>query len=286
MKLLAKTDMGTNVHIYSQTVYILASFWLFAQQRPFYQWPAVVLMVAFFYGLEAYFIRKKHAEYAVFPITGLAIANSLFLNLDSTYLWVYLLAGFIGVLSIVSFSSNGRHAFNPSIVGSFAMITFFPQFALHASWAQDYRLMLLILCAGIFTVLMSRRWRITIWYFLGFVFFSLFAYGYRHLFPGGTSDSQLSLLFWPSLLTNPATLIFAFHVISDPQTSPQKLKQQAVFGFAIGALEVVLRGFGILNSDFISYLTIQSVQFALASRTLREPRVVEETARQFELVAN
>lgn len=266
---------GLVLHAFSQTCYIISSFYLFAQKRPVVWWLTLVAVITFYYGVHLYLIRKRTKEWIVWPLVGVGISNSVFINLESNSLWVYLLAGIIGVSAISFFVDNrGRHAFNASAVGGLITIALLPSVATATSWSQPIWFYGLILFLGNATSFVSRRWILSWAYLFGFIFSSVIAHYAFSL--SGESNLGLSVLFWPSVLFTPGTLIWAFHVITDPATSPSSGRGQIIFGLSVGALDFFLRGFmHFLLSDFISYAFVQLIYWygsSHFSRTLGAER--------------
>ncbi|MCX5795432.1 MAG: RnfABCDGE type electron transport complex subunit D [Elusimicrobia bacterium] len=280
MKLVSGFTKGLVVHAFSQVTYIIISFSFFVLKRPPYWWLTLVAVNAFYYGLHLHFIRKKTKVYTLWPVVGIGISNSVFINLEGHNLWVYLLAGFIGVTAMTIFSDNrqrhpsdrrGKHAFNPSALGILAVIMLFPSAASTGTWAELPWLQALILLLGTTTVLVNRRWCLSYSYLLGFALCSVPYWALCRF--GGLADAHdLSVLFWPSVMTAPSTLIWAFHVISDPVTSPDGKKGQVWFGLATGAVDFVLRGvLHSMQADVIAYIFVQAVYWYWTQRAVAAP---------------
>jgi hypothetical protein len=256
MKLFGSSPTGLKMHAFSQSVYLVFSFSFFVQHRPVYWWPLFVLMVTFIYGLQAYFLRGRSDEYTLFPLTGVVIANSVLLNMDSPNFFVYAFSAAVGLACLSIFEVKGRHAFNPSGIGTLAAATLIPNLASTGAWSSYPYLQLLIFSLGVVTVFINKRIFLSFSYFISFAVCSVLVWLVGHAL-GDSSTRSLSLMFWPSVLTTPGTLIFAFHVISDVRITPQFIRGQIIYGAILGAIDISLRGFTILLSDFIAYAIVQ-----------------------------
>lgn len=269
MKLLNSDSSWMPLHVFSQTVYIFLSLKYFANQRDLTSWLLVLLFGVLAYALHAFFVRKLSKEFTLVYWSALAISNSVYLNLDADQPLLYMAAILIGIFGISFFSINGRHAFNPSILGSLTCILLFPSIYTYTSWSQNPGLQLTILILGLFTAYKNNSLRISMGYWFGFILFALIATYFQKNF-GGSNERNLTYLFWISTLSNPSNLIFTFHVITDPSTSPKSFYGKLIFGFSIGTLDVLLRAFpNLLISDLISYSLVQGIYWLNSNDLIR-----------------
>jgi len=57
-------------------------------------------------------------------------------------------------------------------------------------------------------------------------------------------------------MTSVAFLLFTFYMITDPQTSPSKIRGQIVFGLSVGGVYGVLIGHNVVYVIFVSLLIV------------------------------
>jgi hypothetical protein len=74
---------------------------------------------------------------------------------------------------------------------------------------------------------------------------------------------MVSLIFDPTSLgfrayriLAPMNLVFCFHMISDPMTSPRKHSEQIQVGIALALTDLILREFKVYHSTLVAMLLI------------------------------
>ncbi|MCB0422921.1 MAG: hypothetical protein KDD61_18110, partial [Bdellovibrionales bacterium] len=83
------------------------------------------------------------------------------------------------------------------------------------------------------------------------------------------------LLFYIGPLITMAGVIFQFHMITDPRTTPDDRYGQVAFGASVALLDVLLRTFQVLHSPFLSLAIVSSLQPLFFLRFyLREARAI------------
>lgn len=260
VRLFGDFRAGVLIHFFAQCSYLVAAGQYFVQQRAPYVWPLVAFGVAALYGLFAFWRARQRETYVLFPTVGLAIGNSVLLNYEATYIGFYFLAALLGILSIAVFRRKGDpawdHPFNPSIIGGFVLTMLLPSNFSVGNWAHDGNLLLLILVSGLACAIMNRKLAASLSYFGGFALASVVAYFCWFRFQEGR-ESLLNPFVLSGVLVSARGLIFAFHVITDPRTSPPSWRGQMAFGLSIGGVDLLCRCFNLLYSDQIAYLLIQ-----------------------------
>lgn len=247
---------GLISHLFSQLIYIYLSFSLFALKREWTWFAATLVLSVCLYALTRALNRVKTTYKIEWIISALAIGNSVMLNMEGHGPAPYLLATIVGILAMSIFRGEHSHIFNPSAIGVFAVAMLWSDKASFASWSQTEWLPLVVLCLGTLTSCLAGRWRTSYGYILGFILAS-FAMFYTHKLLGTPSYKIIKPFFWPLTLLDAGSLIFIFHVISDPKTGPKTQQGQWIFGAGIGALDICLRGFSFLPALFVSYLLMQ-----------------------------
>ena len=253
--------------IASHLLYIVLGIWKFyGNERPFYYYPLLMISTAACFmtaiWISNFFFEKKESP---FSLTPYIMAGTIMLNLEAYSFWTYALAGLFGVLSRAFLRTPRGHIFNPGFFGVFILAMTLPSrgtFAL-GLWQSHLAYISVIMIFGNFVVYRARRLGVCYGYVGGFTALAIFAnFSVKILNIKFNGLQDVPALFWPSTLLTASSLIFIFHVISDPKTSPQNLWAQILFGLAIGVFDFVLRLFLIFPAEAISYLGVQ-VAFAL-----------------------
>ena len=174
------------------------------------------------FWLERLGLRQKGFLSAIVTCCGL----SLLLRSDS--LWVHPLAAALAMSSKFVLRVNGKHLYNPANLGVIAAITLLPgTWVSPGQWGSDLALAVWLLTLGTIVTQRARRLDIS-WVFLG-AFLGLVAL--RVLLLGQ------SWAIWWHQLGNGALLLFAFFMISDPMTIPNRAGARIAYAcvVALGA---------------------------------------------------
>ena len=148
----------------------------------------------------------------------------------------------------VTVGGRRRHFLNPSNTGIGATLFLFPAVGalpyhftseLYGYW--DWALPALILCTGsLLNSIFTKRMPLILAWLGAFV---LQAVVRHQLYP-----TELSASLAP--ITSVPFLLFTFYMITDPQTSPSRVRGQIVFGASIGAVYGLLVGFHVVYMIF------------------------------------
>lgn len=182
-------------------------------------------------------------------ITGLGIT----LLLRSEFLWMYALAGFLAIASKFVIRINNKHIFNPANFAIAVLLLTLPNMVWVApgQWGATGWLAILILCVGMVVVTGARRMDTTLMFFACF---------------GGLLLARALWLGDPLVIPlhqmeNVSLLIFAFFMISDPVSTPNRLSMRFLFVLLVSLLafhlqfKLQIRPGLILALFFISPLT-------------------------------
>ncbi len=168
-------------------------------------------------------LRQKGVLSAVVTCCGL----SLLLRSDT--LWVHPLVAALAMSSKFVLRVHGKHLYNPANLGVIVAIMLLPgTWVSPGQWGNDVALAAWLLMLG--TVVTQRARRLDIsWVFLG-AFLGLVAL--RVLLLGQ------SWTIWWHQFGNGALLLFAFFMISDPMTIPNRREARIVYAVivAVGAI--------------------------------------------------
>lgn len=172
-------------------------------------------------------VWKKNLSSAY--ITGISVS----IIIRSMFLWPYIMAAVISIMSKYVLRFRGRHIWNPSNLGISWMLFFAPHrvAGLSIQWGNNMIPMLVIWALGIVIVLRAKRLQITLTYVASFIFFSFL----RSLI----IDSS----FWTEIapLTGPMYQLFIFFMVTDPATTVSNKWGQMLVVFLVALVEFVLR---------------------------------------------
>jgi Na+-translocating ferredoxin:NAD+ oxidoreductase RnfD subunit len=190
------------------------------------------------------FERRKRIMPDGAIITGLIIA----LILSTTSSWIIVAAtSIISIMSKHLLVHKKKPIFNPAVFGLLLSIIIFQS---QQSWwgafgdLPSWTILLLLIAGYIATNRINKFPQV--FSFLGIYLAILYFMGTRHI--GNVPDALL-----PPFIN--ATLFFAFLMLTDPPTSPAKVKDQIIFGTLTAAVGAVIYGyFGGLMYLFIGLL--------------------------------
>lgn len=156
-------------------------------------------------------------------------------------------------------SSAPRHFLNPSNTGIAIVLILFPwvgiappyQFTENVSGIVDWILPLIFITVGSFlNTKLTKRMPLILAWFAGFALQAIF----RGIF---FNDSIIAAL---NPMSGVAFLLYSFYMISDPATTPLKLKNQVLFGSSVAFMYSILVHFDVVFGQFFSLLIICSIR--------------------------
>ena len=234
---------------YSQAA-ILTGYALVA--REFYNFEKshffTIMIIAFSILIDqliSYAINKKFRLNLTPVIIGLACS----LLIDTSHLWVYLVAVLASHISKLIFKVDNKHIYNPAAFGvAFSLLFFNDLVSGNLNlFNGDAITSGLFFMFGLFNVVYARMYKISLFWLL---FFLILNIG-NNLIEGALW--QVPLL----IMLNPSFLIFTFHMISDPKTIPNKKIWLVALVYAI--IDFILRTNKYPNSFFYSIILGQSL---------------------------
>ena len=162
-------------------------------------------------------------------ISGISVG----ILIRSTFVWPYIIASVLSIMSKYVLRYKGRHLWNPSNFG-LSWIFMFASFnvaGLSIQWGNDILPLLVIWTLGMLIVNRAKRLHVTVTYVLGFVFFAYI----RSMITGDNFLAEISPL------TGPMYQLFIFFMITDPATSVSGKKGRIWVAFLVAVVEFVLR---------------------------------------------
>lgn len=247
------------LHYFAQFSYVLIIMY-YVKAAKYWDWYLESAALAYLLNYIGYkFILKK--EKIIFNITPLLINTSLFIFITGYSFWTYALAISIAMLVRFLIRFNNKHIFNPSAISVVIMICLgegvyaTPVIALaDRQWWVPY-----IIVIGTMTTFFSRRIIASLAYWislLGFIAIFYFLGAHYIVIQVGTIFSFL-------------TLLFTFHVLTDPQTTPSNILGLLFFGFAIAFIDVILRTLSVSASSMIALNIVTAANACLFAKDIK-----------------
>jgi len=187
-----------------------------------------------------------------FPISSLITGLSIYMLTRTRFTVVpYLVAAVVAIGSKYVFRTSKGHVFNPANVGILTAFAFLPHLALPGAdqWAGTPQLLILFYLIGLSVAGYAKRLPLALSYMGVLLSLTLL----RSMF----SELSVFYLLGPTLGT--AGVIFAFHMITDPKTTPSSYKQQIVMGTVVALLDCLLRCFEVFYAPFIALAVVSGL---------------------------
>ena len=188
----------------------------------------VVLTFASGIATQAFWLRRLGIKQRGY-LSAFVTCCGLSLLLRSDSLWAHPLIATLAMSSKFVLRINGKHLYNPANFGVIVAITLLPgTWVSPGQWGNDLALAVWILMLG--TVVTERARRLDIsWVFLA-AFLGLVALRVQLL-------GQAWAIWWHQF-GNGALLLFAFFMISDPMTIPNRREARVAYALivAVGAI--------------------------------------------------
>lgn len=158
------------------------------------------------------------------PLSAIVTCCGLSLLLRSDTLWVHPLIATVAMSSKFVLRIRGKHVYNPANLGVIAAITMLPgTWVSPGQWGSDLALAVWLIALGSIVTGRARRLDIS-WVFLG-TYLGIVAL--RVLLLGQ------SWAVWWHQLGSGALLLFAFFMISDPMTIPDRTAARVAYAIAV-----------------------------------------------------
>ncbi len=188
------------------------------------------MALAFAAGLatQAFWLKRLGLEQRGF-MSAVVTCCGVSLLLRSDTMWAHPLATALAMSSKFLLRIRGKHLYNPANLGVIAAITILPgTWVSPGQWGNDLALAVWLLMLGSIVTTRARRLDIS-WVFLS-AFLGLVAL--RTLLLGQ------SWAIWWHQLGNGALLLFAFFMISDPMTIPNRRGPRIVYALIVATAAI------------------------------------------------
>lgn len=178
------------------------------------------------------FLSRRKLE---FPLSAIitSISLSILLNYPHGY-GLLVVPPLLAIGSKYLFTYKDRHVLNPALIGvTFSILLFGERISLAPTYqwlALPYLSVFMALAAAVTFMPRIRRWPLV----LSFLTF----YSFQTLLRGWMMRGYLPFeTLVVGSLTNPALFLFAFFMITDPRTSPERPREQVLVGFLLALLD-------------------------------------------------
>lgn len=198
----------------------------------------------------------------IFPLSAMITSFSLsfLLNFSHDFLLLFIPI-FFAIGSKYVFLLNGKHFFNPAMMGVSLSLLFTEDLITAApayQWNGIGAMSLFIITLGLLFVIpkVGRTWLV-----LSFLFFftlqtALRAWIMKHHLPFET--------LFLGTLSSPAFFLFTFFMITDPATSPKKKSDQILVGFLLATTDLILHLRQSYYTFFYAALIVSGSRFLIA----------------------
>lgn len=216
-------------------------------------------------------LGRFHYRKVQFPLSAAIIGLASSLLLNSTSPLPYLLAATFGIVSKATVVYKGRHLFNPACFGVVVMLQLAPGLttgmpSLFGGYAAPS---VVFFAVGLAVVLHARQAEVTLAWIAGFCGLAIV----RSWLVGPAPWVALAPMF------GPAFLLFSFHMISDPATTPRTRRLRIAFGLAVALGDAVLRALRIPYGSFYALLIATAFNPWIRDAEARRAPVLEGAAR-------
>lgn len=271
MKRITLPKDGRYFILANHILLIIFGFAFFQFQRSVSQLVLGVAAALITESVLAYWTGKAQTQEAMWDrwFSALIAGLSIFLLISSHAVWFYALGSFIAISSKYALRINkDRHIFNPSGVAIVVLLAILPThyFRLYGDeFNLNVFLIVQVLFFGILATSASNRWTMALSYMatnlVGSVLMML------------VHDRSFLYFIGPELSAN--GLLFIWLMMTDPRTTPDARKSQAIAGAAIAALNLIFRHEEILYGQFIALVLVCSSRtlFAAFSKPLPKPQL-------------
>ncbi len=217
--------------------YNIISRAVFNFERPTWIFALGILCGIFVHSLVGLFIYKKIGNIAI----SFTISFGGMLQMYSPDLWPYLLIPILGNLSKGLIRFNGRHFFNPSNFALVLMFELFPHtvvgnYNVFSSYVGVAGIFFIL---GLINVLYAKQATVAFSWYISFWIINYL----RYL----VDDPTYNFAY---LALNPLLILFTFHMITDPMTTPKTRVGKILFGITAAIVDAFLRSRNFPQSNY------------------------------------
>ncbi|MBI3556202.1 MAG: RnfABCDGE type electron transport complex subunit D [Deltaproteobacteria bacterium] len=227
-------------------IYAFVARAFFNFERPHF---AALICVAWAVALDL-FIGKFYFKKVLFPLSAVIIGLSASILIDPDHWSYFLIVVTAAVLSKALITYRGKHFFNPTNFGVVLAIQLLPNHVAAIPHLFSGYLWPSVVFAvlGLLTVVLARQTAVSFSWTAGFIAVAL----YR----ASRAGSNVWVAFGP--LLSSSFLLFTFHMISDPGTTPRTWRMQIAFGLMAAFIDGLLRVYQVPHGQFYALFVVSA----------------------------
>ena len=209
--------------------YAIAARTIFHIERP--NW-LIFASVGWGMALDFAIGRLKFKTFR-FPLSAAIIGLASTVMIDSKWPLVFFAATTVAILSKAFVTYRGKHFINPANFGAVVIFQWAVGYAISTQRIYSGYLLptLIVFIIGLATVIYARQAVLALSFIAGFIVCALIRMELQGLYFIAALGPVLS----------PTLLIFTFHMLSDPATTPKTVKDSVAFAFAVAVLDMIFR---------------------------------------------
>lgn len=190
------------------------------------------------------------------PYTAIVIACACSILIESHTQWIYFLAATLGILSKALLTKDGRHFFNPANFAVCAILLLRPDLATSVPtlFSSQFYFLFVLLWLGLIVAFVARQLSTALFW----AAFFLAGAWIRTYWQG------IPIAMTARFALSPAFLLFTFHMITDPATSPRTARGRLMYGGFIAAFDGLARALFIPNGNLVALFLWSAVRFLRA----------------------
>ncbi len=182
------------------------------------------------------------------PVVPLIIAMGASIQIDARSDLFYVLMVAMAHLSKAFVTFNGRHIFNPTNFAVIVLLTLFPNAVTgFGSLFSGF---------GVPTLIFFTLGTLTVWRGNQLAVSYSWLLVFAALAPLRAWVGQKPILYTIGTMTNPMILLFTFHMISDPATTPKSTRLKIAFGSTVAIIDSALRFYEFPHGHFFALFLI------------------------------
>ncbi len=218
--------------------YNLTSRYVFNFERPNWIFALGVCLGLVVHALVGHFIFKRIGNIAI----SFTISFGGMLQMYSPEYWPYLLLPVIGNLSKGIIRYKGRHIFNPSNLALVCMFELFPHTVVGNSYVFSGYLGVaaIFFVLGTINVLYARQATTAFAWYIAFIVIQWIRFRFF-------INAPFNFVY---IALNPLLILFTFHMITDPMTTPQTRLGKVLFAIAVAVLDGFMRSRNFPQSNY------------------------------------
>ncbi|PJJ74769.1 NQR2/RnfD/RnfE family subunit of NADH-ubiquinone oxidoreductase [Thermoflavifilum aggregans] len=198
-------------------------------------------------------------------ISGISVG----ILIRSAFLWPYVIASMLSIMSKYVLRYKDRHLWNPSNFGVSWMLFMAPAdvAGLSIQWGSSWLPLVVIWMLGLVIVYQAKRLHVTLTYVISFI---ILAY-VRSLIVGDT--------FWAEVspLTGPMYQLFVFFMITDPATNVSTRRGQILVAVLVACVEFFLRLNSFIYAPFYALFIVGPIARFIDLK-IHQPKPVAQIA--------